>query len=161
VQVFRRNTQADSVKPSLGVLDRHLGHRGGIAFSVVSPWSNSGVSATTFKIGPGLYFCDKVDDLASKRRLSSRPNGSCKTRRYTSAIQRMLFLWAAASVLGAVLLAFPVNLPVGATLAGTIKRAANVAQSSPTIGYVDTPMRLGQSDAQGQQSASDNEHGRQ
>jgi hypothetical protein len=28
----------------------------GMGFSVVSPWGNSGVSATTFKIGTGLYF---------------------------------------------------------------------------------------------------------
>ena len=28
----------------------------GLGLSVVSPWSNSGVSATTFEIGTGLYF---------------------------------------------------------------------------------------------------------
>src|SRR3979490_3275862 len=28
----------------------------GLGFSVVSPWFNSGVSATTFEIGTGLYF---------------------------------------------------------------------------------------------------------
>src|SRR6476660_6761982 len=28
----------------------------GMGFAVVSPWGNSGVSATTFKIGTGLYF---------------------------------------------------------------------------------------------------------
>jgi hypothetical protein len=28
----------------------------GIGFSVVSPWSSFGVSATTFDIGTGLYF---------------------------------------------------------------------------------------------------------
>src|ERR1700749_299064 len=28
----------------------------GMGFSVVSPWGNSGVSATTFKIGTGLFF---------------------------------------------------------------------------------------------------------
>ena len=28
----------------------------GMGFSVVSPWGNSGVSTTTFKIGTGLYF---------------------------------------------------------------------------------------------------------
>ncbi|MGZ5853317.1 MAG: hypothetical protein ACXWJ0_04160, partial [Xanthobacteraceae bacterium] len=27
----------------------------GMGFSVVSPWSNSGVSANTFEIGTGLY----------------------------------------------------------------------------------------------------------
>ena len=28
----------------------------GMGFSVVSPWANSGVTATTFKVGAGLYF---------------------------------------------------------------------------------------------------------
>jgi hypothetical protein len=28
----------------------------GMGFSVVSPWANSGASATTFKMGTGLYF---------------------------------------------------------------------------------------------------------
>jgi hypothetical protein len=28
----------------------------GMGFAVVSPWGNSGVSATTFEIGTGLYF---------------------------------------------------------------------------------------------------------
>src|SRR5207237_9597107 len=28
----------------------------GLGLSAVSPWGNSGVSATTFKIGTGLYF---------------------------------------------------------------------------------------------------------
>ena len=28
----------------------------GLGFSVVSPWPNSGVSATSFEIGTGLYF---------------------------------------------------------------------------------------------------------
>src|ERR1700693_4883965 len=29
----------------------------GMGFSAVSPWSNSGISATTFKIGTGIYLC--------------------------------------------------------------------------------------------------------
>jgi hypothetical protein len=28
----------------------------GVGFSVVSPWAHSGVSATSFEIGTGLYF---------------------------------------------------------------------------------------------------------
>src|ERR1700758_3279020 len=29
----------------------------GMGFSAVSPWSNSGPSATTFKVGTGIYLC--------------------------------------------------------------------------------------------------------
>src|ERR1700752_756822 len=71
-QAFRQTVQTDLVEPSVrGVswaavlsgagasvaLTRVLLSFGaGMAFSVVSPWGNSGVSATTFKIGTGLYF---------------------------------------------------------------------------------------------------------
>jgi len=40
----------------------------GLGFSVVSPWFNSGVSATTFEIGTGsLFHCDGHDLLGHWR----------------------------------------------------------------------------------------------
>ena len=71
-QVIRQATQADVVEPSvpgvswaavlagavasLALTLVLLSFGAGMGFSVVSPWGNSGVSATTFKIGTGLYF---------------------------------------------------------------------------------------------------------
>src|ERR1700709_601772 len=71
-QAFRQNTQVDLVEPSvpgvswaavragavasLALTLVLLSFGAGMGFSVVSPWGNSGVSATTFKIGTGLYF---------------------------------------------------------------------------------------------------------
>jgi hypothetical protein len=69
---FRQNAQADLAEPSvpgvswaavlagavasLALTLVLLSFGAGMGFSVVSSWGNSGVSATTFKIGTGLYF---------------------------------------------------------------------------------------------------------
>src|SRR6476661_9704951 len=71
-QSFGKNAQVDLVEPSvpgvswaavlagavasLALTLVLLSFGAGMGFSVVSPWGNSGVSATTFKIGTGLYF---------------------------------------------------------------------------------------------------------
>src|ERR1700675_2190195 len=71
-QSFRQNAQVDLVEPSvpgvswaavlagavasLALTLVLLSFGAGMGFTVVSPWGNSGVSATTFKIGTGLYF---------------------------------------------------------------------------------------------------------
>jgi hypothetical protein len=63
--------------------------------------------------------------------------------------------WAAASVVGAILLASPATSLVGSTLAGATQGAASSAQSSPMDGYVDTLLRSDNPSAQGQQNPSD------
>ena len=71
-QVLRQAAQAELVEPaapgvswaavlagavaSLALTLVLLSFGAGMGFAVVSPWGNSGVSATTFKIGTGLYF---------------------------------------------------------------------------------------------------------
>src|ERR1700709_952608 len=71
-QAIRHAVQADIVEPSvprvswaavlagavtsLALTLVLLSFGAGMGFSVTSPWGNSGVSATTFKIGTGLYF---------------------------------------------------------------------------------------------------------
>ena len=71
-QAIRQATQADLVEPSvpgiswaavlagavasLALTLVLISFGAGMGFSVVSPWGNSGVSASTFKIGTGLYF---------------------------------------------------------------------------------------------------------
>ena len=71
-QAFRQNAQVEGIEPSvpgvswaavlagavasLALTLVLLSFGVGMGFSVVSPWGNSGVSATTFKIGTGLYF---------------------------------------------------------------------------------------------------------
>jgi hypothetical protein len=63
--------------------------------------------------------------------------------------------WAAASVLGAILLASPANSIIGGGVSGAMQAAANPVQSSPMDGYVDTLLRSDNPSAQSQQGPSD------
>ncbi len=128
----------------------------GMGFAVVSPWGHSGVSATTFKIGTGLYFI--VMAMISSAiggylagRLRTKWIGVQTTEVYFRDTAHGFLAWAAASVLGAVLLVSPASSLIGGTLSGATQAAANSAQTSPLDGYVDTLLRPDNPSAQGQQ----------
>jgi hypothetical protein len=132
----------------------------GMGFSVVSPWGNSGVSATTFKIGTGLYFV--VMAMMSSAvggylagRLRTKWVGVETTEVHFRDTAHGFLAWAVASVLGAVLLASPASSLFGGTLSGATQVAVNTAQSSPMDGYVDTLLRSDNPSAQGQANPSD------
>src|SRR3979409_267542 len=129
----------------------------GLGFSVVSPWSDSGVSATTFEIGTGLYFI--VMAMISSAiggylagRLRNRWIGGAATAVVFRGDLHGFLAWALASVLGALLLASPASSLIGGTLSGATQVAANSAQSSQMDGYVDTLLRSDTTSAQGQQN---------
>jgi hypothetical protein len=131
----------------------------GMGFSVVSPWANSGASATTFKIGTGLYFI--VMAMISSAiggylagRLRTKWAGVQTTEVHFRDTAHGFLAWAAASVFGAVLLAAPATSLIGGTLGGAMQFAANNAQSSPLAGYVDMLLRSDNQPAQGQQNPS-------
>src|SRR4051794_39522155 len=92
----------------------------GLGLSVVSPWSGSGVSATTFKIGTGLYLV-VIAMLASSiggyiaGRLRTRWTGVHSDEVYFRDTAHGFIAWAFATVLGAVLLASPAANLVGGT----------------------------------------------
>jgi hypothetical protein len=110
-QALRQNAQEDFVEPSvpgvswaavlagavasLALTLVLLSFGAGMGFSVVSPWANSGVSATTFKIGTGLYFI--VMAMISQPSVAilpavSGPSGSASRQpRCTFAIPRTAF----------------------------------------------------------------------
>src|ERR1700712_2484152 len=175
-QVLTTTTQADIVEPSTSGVSWAAVAAGGIAsgalalvllslgtglgLSVVSPWGNSGVSATTFKIGTGLYFI--VMAMISSAiggylagRLRTKGVGVQTTEVHFRDPAHGFLAWPAASVLGAVLLASPASSLVGGTLAGATQGAANAAQSSPMSGYVDTLLRPDNPSAQGQPTGTD------
>ena len=116
----------------------------GLGLSVVSPWSGSGVSASTFKIGTGLY-------LVIVAMLSSSIGGYIAGRLrtgWTSVHSDEVYFrdtahgfiaWALATVLGAILLATPASSLIGGTATGAARGAASTA--GPMDGYVDTLMR--------------------
>lgn len=124
----------------------------GMGFAVVSPWGNAGVSATTFKIGTGLFFI-LMAMLSSSiggylaGRLRTKWVGVHSTEVQFRDTAHGFLAWAVASVLGAVLLASPASSLIGGALGGATQAAA---KSGPMEGYVDTLLRPDNPSAQGQ-----------
>jgi hypothetical protein len=119
----------------------------GLGLSVVSPWGGSGVSATTFKIGTGLYLV-VIAMLSSSiggyiaGRLRSRWIGVHSDEVYFRDTAHGFVAWALATVLGAVLLASPASNLLGGTAAGVTQGAASSAsRAGPMDGHVDTLLR--------------------
>jgi len=117
----------------------------GLGFSVVSPWSNSGVSATTFEIGTGLYFI--VMAMISSAlggymagRLRNRWIGVQTTEVHFRDTAHGFLAWALASVLGAILLASPATSLISGMTSGAMQSTAS-SQSGPMDIYVDTLLR--------------------
>jgi hypothetical protein len=131
----------------------------GLGLSVVSPWGGSGVSATTFKIGTGLYLV-VIAMLSSSiggyiaGRLRSRWIGVHSDEVYFRDTAHGFVAWAFATVLGAALLASPASNLLGGTAAGVTQGAASSAsRAGPMDGYVDTLLR---SDAPAAQNSGQN-----
>jgi len=118
----------------------------GLGLSVVSPWSGAGVSATTFKIGTGLYLV-VIAMLSSSiggylaGRLRTKWTGVHTDEVYFRDTAHGFITWAFASVLGAVLLASPASSLIGGAASGATQGAAMNAQSGPTDGYIDALLR--------------------
>ena len=119
----------------------------GLGLSVVSPWGGEGVSASTFKIGTGLYLI-VVAMLASSvggylaGRLRSRFVGVHTDEVYFRDTAHGFVAWALATVLGAILLATPASHLLGGAAQGEPQGAAtNAAASGPMDRYVDTLLR--------------------
>jgi hypothetical protein len=131
----------------------------GLGLSVVSPWGGSGVSATTFKIGTGLYLI-VIAMLSSSiggyiaGRLRSRWIGVHSDEVYFRDTAHGFIAWAFATVLGAVLLASPASSLLGGTATGVTQGAiSSASRTGPMDGYVDTLMR---SDAPAAQNSGQN-----
>ena len=118
----------------------------GLGLSVVSPWAGAGVSATTFKIGTGLYLI-VIAMLSSSiggylaGRLRTRWIGVHSDEVYFRDTAHGFVAWALASVLGAVLLASPAGSLISGGASGMTQGAAAASRSGPMDGYVDTLLR--------------------
>jgi len=120
----------------------------GMGLSAVSPWSNSGVSATTFKITAGIY-------LVVMAMLSSAIGGYIAGRLRTKWVglhsEEVLFrdtahgflAWAFATVLGAAALGAAATFVVGGVATGASQGTAQAAttQTNPTDYFVDMLFR--------------------
>jgi len=120
----------------------------GLGLSMVSPWSGSGVSATTFKITTGLYLI-VIAMIASSiggylaGRLRSSWAGVHGDEVYFRDTAHGFVAWALASVLGAAVLATPATSILGsATIGATQGVATSAGQSGgPMDNYIDTLLR--------------------
>src|ERR1700723_2623123 len=135
----------------------------GLGLSVVSPWGGAGISATTFKIGTGLYLV-VVAMLSSSvggyiaGRLRSRWIGVQGDEVYFRDTAHGFVAWALATVLGAVLLASPASTLLGGAATGATQGAVSSAsRAGPVDGYVDALLRSDPGAAQNSgQNASQN-----
>lgn len=111
----------------------------------ISPWSGSGVSATTFKLATGIYLI--VIAMISSSiggyiagRLRTRWTGVHSDEVYFRDTAHGFITWAFASVLGAVLLATPAASVMGGVASGATQGAVTAA-AGPMDGYVDSLLR--------------------
>jgi hypothetical protein len=118
----------------------------GLGFSVVSPWAGSGVSATTFEIGTGLYFI--VMAMISSAlggymagRLRNRWIGVPSSEVGFRDTAHGFLAWALASVLGALLLASPAASLLGGARTGAVQTVNASPASGPMDRYVDLLLR--------------------
>jgi hypothetical protein len=133
----------------------------GLGLSAVSPWSGSGVSATTFKIATGLYLV-VMAMLASSiggyiaGRLRTSWTGVHSDEVYFRDTAHGFLAWAFASVLGAVLLASPASSLITGAATGAAQGAASAAsQAGPMDGYVDRLLRSDTPASQGAGNVQD------
>jgi hypothetical protein len=120
----------------------------GMGFSVVSPWSNSGASSTTFSLWAGLYLI-AVAMIASSiggylaGRLRTKWSGVHTHEVYFRDTAHGFLAWAFATVLSAAVLASAATQIVGGASTGLAQAAGSAAGQStgPMDGYVDTLLR--------------------
>lgn len=129
----------------------------GVGFSVVSPWSDQGVSSTTFTVAAGIYLI-VVAMLSSTiggyiaGRLRSQWHSVNEHERYFRDSAHGFLVWALATVVSAAVLGGAFTHVLAGSAAGIAPAATAAAQSSPNDVFVDTLLRT--DPAQGTQAAA-------
>lgn len=120
----------------------------GMGFSVVSPWSGSGVSSTTFKIGTGLYLIViAMISSAIGGHIAGRLRNGWEATHPNEVFFRDtangFAAWALATVFGAILLASATSSVIGGATSvfGQAVGAATAQSAGPMDGYVDQLLR--------------------
>jgi hypothetical protein len=134
----------------------------GLGLSSVSPWADSGVSATTFKIGAGIYLC-VVAVMSSSiggylaARLRTKWTNIHTNEAFFRDTAHGLLAWAFATVLTATVLG-AATTHIASGLAQGTATAATTAAPSAAEGYVDRLFRAepGQPPAAGNPAAPGN-----
>jgi hypothetical protein len=139
----------------------------GLGLSSISPWADAGVSATTFKIGAGLYLCC-VAMIASAiggylaARLRTKWTGLNTNEVFFRDTAHGFLAWAFATVLTAGVLGAATTHIASGAATGAGAAAGQAAQNiNPSDLYVDRLFRADASGAQapGAQTASGSQAG--
>ena len=118
----------------------------GVGFSVVSPWSSSGVSATTFTLAAGVYLI-VVAMLSSTiggyvaGRMRSQWRTVHEHERYFRDTAHGFLVWALATVVTAAVLGGATTNLVSGASGAVAPMAGSAATASPNTVYVDNLLR--------------------
>ena len=118
----------------------------GLGLSSISPWADSGVSATTFEVGSGVYLL-AVSMLAFTvggyltGRLRAKWAGVHDHEVYFRDSAHGLLVWALATVISAGALGAATTHILSGAAAGTVGVASRAAPVNPTDTYVDALLR--------------------
>jgi hypothetical protein len=129
----------------------------GVGFTVISPWSDAGVSSTTFTIAAALYWI-VIAMLSSTiggylaGRLRAKWSTVHEHERYFRDSAHGFTVWALATVLTAGLLGGAVSHLIPGAAGGAGIASVTAAQGSPSDMYVDSLLRT--DPAQGAQAAA-------
>jgi len=133
------------VAAALGLVLLALG--AGLGLAAVSPWSDSGVSATTFKVGAGIYLC-LVAVMTSAvggylaARLRTSWTGLHTNEVFFRDTAHGLLAWALAALLSATVLASATTKILGGATHAATAAATQAASSNPADIYVDRLFRV-------------------
>ncbi len=129
----------------------------GLGLSAISPWANSGVSVTTFKVGTGIYLC-VVAVMSSAiggflaARLRTRVMGLHTNEVFFRDTAHGFLAWAFATIVCATALASTMSYLANGALGGLSAASAQSSAADPAQLYVDKLFRP--SAAPGQAAAS-------
>ncbi|HEX3859825.1 MAG TPA: hypothetical protein VHV58_09495 [Pseudolabrys sp.] len=133
----------------------------GVGFSVVSPWSGSGVSAPTATLAAGIYLI-VVAMLSSTvgGYIAGRTRAQWRTvhtdERYFRDTAHGFLVWALATVVSAAVLGGATTNLISGASAGLIPAAGSAARSSPMSPYIDSMLRTDPAAATPATSATSN-----
>ncbi len=132
----------------------------GVGFSVVSPWANAGVSATTFTLAAGIYLI-VVAMLSSTiggyiaGRMRSQWRTVHEHERYFRDTAHGFLVWALATIVSAAVLGGATTNLLSGVSAGLVPAASSAAQASPNAVTIDNLLRTDSSAATPPNSGSD------
>jgi hypothetical protein len=134
----------------------------GLGLSAISPWSNSGVSVTTFKVGTGIYLCIVAV-------MSSAIGGFLAARLRTKVVSlhtnevffrdtaHGFLAWAFATLISATALVSATSYLASGTLSGVAAMSTRTEMGDPSQIYVDKLFRPAAPGQPGTPSSNDTE----